>query len=84
MNKEDSSKEKIKEALISTIKVISEDYKKEKLDNLKSVPSRVVCLIVVDWSADPELILKKTIESITTPSGPQRVLDCVKPIFFPL
>jgi len=38
MNKEDTSKEKFKQALISTLKVISEDYKikKEKLDNLNS------------------------------------------------
>ncbi len=36
MNKEDISKEKFKQALISTVKVISEDYKikKEQLDNL--------------------------------------------------
>ena len=38
MNKEDTSKEKFKQALISTVKVISEDYKikKEQLDNLNS------------------------------------------------
>ena len=30
MNKEDSSKEKFKQALISTVKVISEEYKIEK------------------------------------------------------
>ena len=38
MNKEDNSKEKFKEALISTIKVISEDYKlkKNKFNNLSS------------------------------------------------
>ena len=38
MNKEDNSKEKFKEALISTVKVISEDYKltKDKLNNLNS------------------------------------------------
>ena len=38
MNKEDSFKQKFKEALISTVKVISEDYKieKEKLNNLSS------------------------------------------------
>ncbi len=38
MNKEDISKEKFKQALISTVKVISEDYKikKEQLDNLNS------------------------------------------------
>ena len=30
MNKEDNFKEKFKQALISTIKVISEDYKVEK------------------------------------------------------
>jgi len=38
MNKEDSSKEKFKQALISTVKVISEDYKieKEKNNNLSS------------------------------------------------
>ena len=37
MNKEDNFKEKFKQALISTVKVISEDYKieKEKSDNLK-------------------------------------------------
>ena len=35
MNKEDSSKEKFKQALISTVKVISEDYKieSEKLNS---------------------------------------------------
>ncbi len=33
MNKEDSSKEKFKQALISTVKVISEDYKIEKGEN---------------------------------------------------
>ena len=38
MNKEDISKERFKQALISTVKVISEDYKikKEQLDNLNS------------------------------------------------
>ena len=38
MNKEDSFKEKFKQALISTVKVISEDYKieKEKSNNLNS------------------------------------------------
>ncbi len=38
MNKEDSHKEKFKQALISTIKVISEDYKieNEKFNNLNS------------------------------------------------
>jgi len=38
MNKEDSSKEKFKQALISTVKVISDDYKieKEKLNNSNS------------------------------------------------
>ena len=38
MNKEDISKEKFKQALISTVKVISEDYKikKEQLDNINS------------------------------------------------
>ena len=37
MNKEDNSKEKFKQALISTVKVISEDYKieKDKSNNLK-------------------------------------------------
>ena len=33
MNKEDSSKEKIKQALISTVKVISEDYKIKQEEN---------------------------------------------------
>ena len=38
MNKEDSFKEKFKEALVSTVKVISEDYdiKKDKFNNLNS------------------------------------------------
>jgi hypothetical protein len=38
MNKEDNSKERFKQALISTIKVISEDYKieKDKSGNLNS------------------------------------------------
>ena len=38
MNKEDSSKEKFKQALISTLKVISEDFKieKDKTNNLSS------------------------------------------------
>ena len=38
MNKEDSSKEKFKQALISTVKVISEDFRleKEKYDNSSS------------------------------------------------
>ena len=39
MNKEDSSKEKIKQALISTIKVISEDYKIEKKEENKKSKS---------------------------------------------
>ena len=37
MNKEDNFKEKFKEALISTVKVISDDYKKEKDENNKFV-----------------------------------------------
>ena len=38
MNKEDNSKERFKQALISTVKVISEDYKieKDKSGNLNS------------------------------------------------
>ena len=38
MNKEDSFKEKFKEALVSTVKVISEDYdiNKDKFNNLNS------------------------------------------------
>ena len=38
MNKEDNFKEKFKEALVSTVKVISEDYdiKKDKFNNLNS------------------------------------------------
>ena len=39
MNKEDSSKEKFKQALISTVKVISEDYKIEK-DKFNSTSSK--------------------------------------------
>ena len=39
MNKEDSSKEKFKQALISTVKVISEDYKIER-ENLNSPISK--------------------------------------------
>ena len=37
MNKEDNRKEKLKQALISTIKVISDEYKIQK--NLKKNPS---------------------------------------------
>ena len=37
MNKEDNRKEKLKQALISTIKVISDEYKIKK--NLKKNPS---------------------------------------------
>ena len=33
MNKEDNFKEKFKQALISTVKVISEDYRPNKNDN---------------------------------------------------
>ena len=36
MNKEDNLKEKFKQALISTIKVISDDFKIEKEKNLSS------------------------------------------------
>ena len=36
MNKEDSYKEKFRQALISTVKVISEDYKIEKQKNESS------------------------------------------------
>ncbi len=36
MNKEDSYKEKFRQALISTVKVISEDYKIEKVGNESS------------------------------------------------
>ena len=32
MNKEDNYKEKLKEALVSTVKVISEDYKIKKVE----------------------------------------------------
>ena len=44
MNKEDNLKEKFKQALISTVKVISEDYKLEKEinKNFSSKNARVI------------------------------------------
>ena len=36
MNKEDNLKEKFKQALISTVKAISDDYKLEKKANINS------------------------------------------------
>ena len=41
MNKEDNLKEKFKQALVSTVKVISEDFKLEKQTNKKKSTGEV-------------------------------------------
>ena len=42
MNKEDNSKERFKQALISTVKVISEDYKIEKEKSSNTVKGELI------------------------------------------
>ena len=57
MNKEDNFKEKFKEALISTLKVISEDYKINENEN-KNLKSKNFNFLEIDNIKINKIIIK--------------------------
>ena len=57
MNKENNFKEKFKQALISTIKVISEDYKPSNKKNNESSKNVNFFLIQFQYYIHPKLLL---------------------------